>query len=69
MTHVKARCAKPFGAALDAAKVDGSHTLCTRLLHASMLLNIATIVYTAAIILYGARLRTEMRERFGIEGA
>jgi hypothetical protein len=33
------------------------------------LLNIATLVYGAALLVYGAMLRTSMRERFGIQGA
>jgi hypothetical protein len=33
------------------------------------LLNVATLVYGAALLVYGAMLRTSMRERFGIQGA
>lgn len=34
-----------------------------------MLLNLATVVYGLALLVYGAMLRTSMRERFGIQGA
>jgi Cys-rich protein (TIGR01571 family) len=67
MTDVRARAAKPFGRPIDAGKVDSE--LCHRLVHTSMWLNVATIIYTAYIIVLGARLRTAMRERFGIEGS
>lgn len=33
-----------------------------------VLLNMATLVYGIALMLYGASLRTAMRQRFGIEG-
>lgn len=33
-----------------------------------VLLNIATVVYGLALMVYGASLRTAMRERFGIQG-
>lgn len=67
MTDVRARAAKPFGRPIDAGKVDSE--LCRRLVHTSTILNLISIVYTAYIIVLGARLRTAMRERFGIEGS
>jgi hypothetical protein len=34
-----------------------------------VLLNLATLVYGVALLVYGAMLRTSMRDRFGIQGA
>lgn len=67
MTDLHARAAKPFGRPINSGKVDSE--LCHRLVHTSVWLNFATILYTAYLIVLGARLRTAMRERFGIEGS
>lgn len=71
MTHAHLRCAKPFGRHIESAKTHGANAsgMCMRLVHTSVLLNLATIVYTIALVIYGASLRTAMRERYGIEGS
>lgn len=59
--------AKPFGRPMDTGKLGSPR--CMRLMQTCALLNIATLVYGAALLVYGAMLRTSMRERFGIQGS
>jgi Cys-rich protein (TIGR01571 family) len=59
--------AKPFGRPMDAVKASGPR--CMRLMQTCALLNLATLVYGLALLVYGAMLRTSMRERFGIHGS
>lgn len=68
MKHTHRRCAKMFGAPLDPNRVNQS-ARCQRLTTAGMTLNLATITYFLMLVFYGAALRTQMRERFGIKGS
>jgi hypothetical protein len=47
----------------------GVDTLDIAVAQTCALLNLATLVYGLALLVYGAMLRTSMRERFGIHGA
>lgn len=56
-TALPQHCRSPF-----------SRLCCCPLVQTCVLLNIATVVYGLALMVYGALLRTQMRQRFGIEG-
>mmetsp|Transcript_21205 Transcript_21205/g.63812 ORF Transcript_21205/g.63812 Transcript_21205/m.63812 type:complete len:342 (+) Transcript_21205:254-1279(+) len=68
LTHAKWRCAKLFGARLDASRPEAS-PVCERLASVGLSLNLWTIAYFLLVVFYGAAQRTQMRQRFGIEGS
>lgn len=67
LKHLKAHAAKPFGRRVNADNVDNE--LCGRLVTTAALLNLATLFAGVFLIVYGARLRSHMRERYNIEGS